>query len=49
MIQTLEQKEISLKNDLQSKCEQILQQELPPNAVKPLALAMGIQGETPRR
>ncbi len=28
MIQTLEQKEISLKNDLQSKCEQILQQEL---------------------
>ncbi|HAP9468394.1 TPA: molybdopterin-guanine dinucleotide biosynthesis protein MobD, partial [Enterococcus faecium] len=28
VIQTLGQKEISLKNDLQSKCEQILQQEL---------------------
>ncbi len=28
LMQTLEQKEISLKNDLQSKCEQILQQEL---------------------
>ncbi|GAA8874451.1 hypothetical protein HpRN61_14530 [Helicobacter pylori] len=28
VIQTLEQKEITLKNDLQSMCNQILQQEL---------------------
>ncbi|GAA8250203.1 hypothetical protein HpNP104_00190 [Helicobacter pylori] len=38
VIQTLEQKEIALKNDLKADYERIL----PPNAVKPLALAIVI-------
>ncbi|MCQ2984265.1 hypothetical protein JT096_05475 [Helicobacter pylori] len=38
VIQTLGQKEIALKNDLKADYERIL----PPNAVKPLALAIVI-------
>ncbi|MDZ7551552.1 hypothetical protein RGC63_07645, partial [Helicobacter pylori] len=38
VIQTLEQKEITLKNDLQSMCEQILPKT---NALKPLAFSYG--------
>ncbi|GAA7124779.1 hypothetical protein BD0036_12170 [Helicobacter pylori] len=38
VIQTLEQKEIALKNDLKADYERIL----PPNAVKSLALAIVI-------